>query len=646
MRLWLPILLLVCVLPIGAGCGDGDPVEDLARKAERQREAALLVDRLDDPAILERVVALGEVEPVLQATGEGFPDPVRRAACTALGRLGGEAATARLRALARAEGAENRWVRRYAAAALAGEPPPAAEVETERQAEELLSKPLDEYALSRVVELGAVEPVRRATEAGPNRALACLALGAIGGPAARARLEEIVAAPGTSHELRLHARRGLELLDVPRALVTVRDEIADRLAVEREGMEYAAILANPDAVDQVVELGAVWVLLDATAPDKPQRMRHQAAVGLGRVGGPEARDRLIELLQSHEGDVDVDGPMRLYAAVGLTLLQDPGTAIDLLLMLSRINPNDNIAVRAEEGQSGAYYTIDAQICDALLGLGLWDAEEELIEQMRRRHYIRVLIDAHAVLRRRTGLALPFRYNGSYADRDADVAAWEKALRETRAERYRKHPFAANDPDHRKRLIDMLAWLEGKSVNNRYIARKVVQRLGPYAVPSLVALLRDGTPVGQREAARLLGLIGDRAAVDDLDSALRTLKDAHARGNAIKALRLLGGGRDRPDLRERGWDTRSEVRHLLADGDAAVRAEAARYLGAFGDDEDLVPLRVAAKAEIAPATRTAMLCALLRRGDESVVPALEKVAAEGSQQEQEAAKAALAGEAGK
>jgi HEAT repeat protein len=248
----------------------------------------------------------------------------------------------------------------------------------------------------------------------------------------------------------------------------------------------------------------------------------------------------------------------------------------------------------------------------------------------------VLIDAHAVLRRRTGLALPFRYNGSYADRDADVAAWEEALRKTRAERYRKHGFDESDPLYKKRLVDMLAWLEGRSVNNRFIARKVVERLGPYAVAPLIAILEDGTAIGQREAARLLGLIGDPAAAAPLHEAL-SLADAHARTNAVEALRLLGGGLP---------TTHDTIRELLEDPDAGVRAEAARYLGAFGGEDDLPALGDAAEAEIAPATRTAMHCAQFRLGDASVAPALEKAAAEGSQQEQEEAKAALAEEAGK
>jgi HEAT repeat protein len=398
----------------------------------------------------------------------------------------------------------------------------------------------------------------------------------------------------------------------------------------REVLEEFAAIEDEDAAEERIERLAeardVWSLLGLTA--REGRLRRLASLGLGRAGGPDARERLVALLQYNTRDPQRDGPTRLYAAAGLTLLAHPGTAVDLLLMLSTVNPNDNIAYLATEGQTGEYYTIDAQICDALLGMGLWGAEEELLEQMRRPAYVRVLIDAHAVLRRRTGLSLPFRYNGSYADRDADVAAWERALRATRDQRFRDHPFDASDPTFRTRLGVMLEWLGCKRVNDRYIAQKVVLRIGRYATPFLAAELNSTNRVAQRQAALMMGRIADPAGAPALRAAL-TLADDDARAEVVDALRKIG---DR--------EARARIVPLLADPDAEVRAAAADYLGAHGGDADREPLRKALAAERAPGTITAMACALLARGDRTMVERILRIFVEGEQIERRIAAAAL------
>ncbi|MHC4819038.1 MAG: HEAT repeat domain-containing protein, partial [Planctomycetota bacterium] len=393
-------------------------------------------------------------------------------------------------------------------------------------------------------------------------------------------------------------------------------------------------LAESGVLARVVELRAVGPLLAATEADRPERTRRLACFALGRIGGDEARDRLLELLQDRTGDPEQYGPVRLYAAVGLTELNDPGTAIDLLLALSRINPDDNLAARAAEGQTGSYWTIDAQLCDALLGMGFWTAEEELLEQLRRRHYVRVLIDAHAVLRRRTGLALPFRYNGSYADREDDALAWQSKLRETRAERLREKPFEASNERFQRRLADMMDWLGGQAVNYRYIARKVIERVGGYALPALREALASTNPSAQRQAALMMGRIGDPRAAPALRGALK-LADADARSEAIDALRKLGDAEARP-----------AVLGLLRDPDAEVRASAAQYLGRLGKPEDVGALQGALEAEGSPATRTRLWAALLRQRHLAAVPRLIEAFVTGEQHDREHAQEALEEAAGK
>ncbi|HEX5136823.1 MAG TPA: HEAT repeat domain-containing protein [Planctomycetota bacterium] len=514
-------VLLACVLlVVCAACADKEAQQKAAKEA-RLREAASLVARMDDPVAFEQAVRLGEIGPFVDATAEGKADETRCTACLVLGRIGSDAARARLEEVAKAGGR----VGRCAYAGLRGMTP-----------------------------------------------------------------EEMRAVEGKEAEAR---------------------PLIDRLDDE-------AVFAR------VVELGATGPLVDATADGKPERIRRLACLALGRIGGPEARDRLLAILAAPTPQARVQGAIRLYAAAGLTLLNDPGTAVDLILQLSAVNPNDNVAALAAEGVGAEYFTVDAQLCDALLGMGVWTIEDELVAQLRRHDMVRVLIDAYAVLRRRTGIDLPFRYNGSYADREADADAWAKRLKETRAERVREHPFDARNPRFRARCADMIAWLGGMSVNDRYIAEKVFARLGPPAVPQLAEAVLSGAPSLQREAALALGRIGDPAAAPALREAL-ALADPKARARALEALRAVGDADAIP----------LAAKHL-GDPDAEVRANAARLLGGTGDKGHVDRLRAALAKEAAPATIVQLACALSRLGDPAQVSRLLSILVEGEQLDRQAA----------
>jgi len=363
--------------------------------------------------------------------------------------------------------------------------------------------------------------------------------------------------------------------------------------------------------------------------DEDGQVRHRACLELGEIGTGAAREALLGVLKAPSPDVHRDGPLRLYAAAGLTRCAHPSTAIALIESLSRVNPNDNIAALASEIVESEYYTVDAQICEALLAMGLWTAEEELCNRMRRKDKVRVLIDAHAILRRHTGLALPYRYNGSYEDRLAQAEAWRAALRKTRSEREAARPFDASDPVFRRECRRVVAWLGGKAVNDRLIAHKVLELVGRHAQPFLEEALAGDRAVLQRQAAYMMGRIGHAGAAPALRRAV-ALEDADARAEALDALRKVGDSASAGLAVER-----------LGDEDPEVRAAAARYLGAFGGEEHRAVLRASAKDEGLPAAAAAMWIALLRLGDEGAAlqPVLECFV-EGEQIEREAAQEAL------
>ena len=338
---------------------------------------------------------------------------------------------------------------------------------------------------------------------------------------------------------------------------------------------------------------APWIA--KTAASKPPEERRSACVELGRIGGNAARERLLELLTESTRDLEMDGPIHLYAAAGLTVMRDAGTAVPMLLALSTINPNDNIAALASEARSEEYYPVDAQLCDALLGLGLFEVEEDLVAQLRRRDRIRVLIDAYAVLRRHTGKDLPFRYNGSYEAKNADADRWQEWLRSTRAERRKQRPFDAANPEFAASFQRVVDDLGTDVMNNLLMARKVVQRVGVYAVPFLLKTLASDNVTWQREAALMLGRIGSIEAAAGLRDAV-ALDNAAARKNAVEALAAVG---DR--------DAGTLVTTCLTD--AGVRAAAAGYLGVFGDADALAPLQKALDGESLPDTRSAIAAAI-------------------------------------
>ena len=59
-------------------------------------------------------------------------------------------------------------------------------------------------------------------------------------------------------------------------------------------------------------------------------VRHDACIALGRRGDAQSREALLAVLAAPSPDPKVDGPNRLYAAAGLTMLADPASAVRLV----------------------------------------------------------------------------------------------------------------------------------------------------------------------------------------------------------------------------------------------------------------------------------------------------------------------------
>ncbi len=618
---------VIFLLSLGASCGPSEA--PVSATQQREREALRWIHRLDEPAIYERVVALGVAAPLLRASQPEYALAVRLAAIRALGERGDATAHARLQQLAQDDADET--VRRYANAALTGEDLQAQERRTAHIAA-LLTRLHEPDARRELGGLEAFAPVAavagdREKQTAARRIDALWTLAHMTSAEAAAALA--AARDDKDPLVRAHSRSAAAKRDEDNA----RQTIAAIAAREKKAAEYLPLLANPAVRELLVEQGAVWTLIAGTEDGRPLTARRQACLGLGAVVDRDdaARDRLLELLHAETPDAAKLGVLKLYAAVGLTMRNDPGCAIDLLLALSTVDPNDNVAALANEGTSLPYYTVDAQLCDALLQLGLFRLEDELVDQLKRRSYVRVLIDAHAVLRRETGLTLPYHYNGSYAVRDGQAEAWRKALRSSRAARYAARPFAQDNVRFQARLGDMLAWLRGRLVNDRYIAEKVLLRLGPYAVQPLVAELKRDHNIAQRQAALMLGRLGDARAGPALCETIQQTRDSDARARCLEALRALDYA-----------DAIPLARAALQDSDAEVRAQAAALLGHHRDEASADALRTALAAERLPETATLLRCAIFRVGDYSVVTDLVKAYVEGDQPAREAAFEALRG----
>lgn len=418
--------------------------------AEALRQAP---DEITRRAFRDALIELGE--PAVSAVTDLLGDPaegVRRAAASALGRIGSPAALpALMRTLnPRYEGAPR--VRQQAAQAL-GE----------------IRSP---EAVPALLEALASDPH------GTVRLVAVGALGRIGDPRAAPALLD--ALKGEDFLLRAEAALALGRLQ-GRERESLQ-ALLDRLAGEENGLVRSALALG---LGETRRPEAVPALVDLLQGPEPESVRRSAAWGLAQIATPEAEKALEWALASPQGEV------RQAAAFALGAAGNPAAA-PILRRTALDDPDPEDRARAAQ----------------LLGsLGSAAAVEPLTQLLRDDRYPsvrRVAAQALASLGQRA--AVPALLEALIDDPDLTVrAAAAEALGvlgDPRAIPVLTEALAtAPQPPSGPLLEDAFA---GRLA-------QALARLGPASLPTLKALLEGGNETARRAAAFGLELLARRAA---------------------------------------------------------------------------------------------------------------------------------------
>ena len=137
------------------------------------------------------------------------------------------------------------------------------------------------------------------------------------------------------------------------------------------------------------------------------------------------------------------------------------------------------------------------------------------------------------------------------------------------------------------------------------ALEALVMIGPPAVESLIASLKDESKDARKRATEGLGLIGDARAAEPLAALLRD-ESNYVRNAVIKAMVEIGAPAVEP------------LSVLLRDADGSVRMRAAKALGLIGDARAAEPLIAPLKDE-SKSVRDAALEALVKIGAPAVGP---------------------------
>jgi len=260
------------------------------------------------------------------------------------------------------------------------------------------------------------------------------------------------------------------------------------------------------SLGQIDDNKGLSVLIQTLHGDKDFGVRSAAAESLGQIGAPIAVDPLLRSLVEEKSWV-----VRRSAAKSLGRFSDPRISKSLVATLER---DDNPLVRAEAarslgklGDKSAIQTLKSALKDN--GLVPNIGTNERIDRVSR-----VVVEAAAEALKGFGIEV---------DKNLLNFDWvEDVIRRLR------------DMSSEKGQRARAAWMLGLSQDKR-------------AVKPLMKALREDKLRVQREAAKGLGLLGDKRAYDLLIQAMQSHPNRWLRNDAAKALGLLGDTRARAEI---------------------------------------------------------------------------------------------------
>jgi HEAT repeat protein len=266
----------------------------------------------------------------------------------------------------------------------------------------------------------------------------------------------------------------------------------------------------------------------------PRFARCKAVLVLGLVKERRALELLLEMLNGDE-----DGLVREYAAEAVGRMEVAETAVDLCTYLI-FDEEPFRKWSAKDSPEPQYYTIDSEVCKALLRLGVTGGLDYMIRQLQQEHRVRVYHEAVRVLRKVTGRSLGFLPDGAKADRRSAARRWREWFDENRGGILPDGAAARGDRRLRERVRALVDRLDHFHFLTMSRARETLVLLGEVALPELLAGLRRPEPHVRGHCTEILGRIRCKAARPAL-SALVNDERPEVRTKAVAALGQIGPG---------------------------------------------------------------------------------------------------------
>jgi quinoprotein glucose dehydrogenase len=388
-------------------------------------------------------------------------------------------------------------------------------------------------------------------------------------------------------------------------------------------------VANNKSAKPLARLHAVWGLtqlgrknakvgpvLVKLLGDADPEVRAQAANGLGDIGYAKAQPALVKKL------TDAEPRVQFFAAQSLGKLKDAKSVSPLFAML-RANDNKDAYLR-----HAAAHALARIGKNAALDAGVEDPSAAV----------------------RLGVVLAYREL-----RDPNVARF---LNDSDAYVVREAANAINDAPVEGAYAALAAKLDGAPVNDEPFVVRALNahyRLGTGANAKALAqyATRNAANTAMRaEALAQLGLWARSPQRDRIVGIYRPLapRDGKVAADALAAVlpKVLGQGPEAVQLAAidavgllQLRDAAPMLAAAVADeeGSEAVRLGALKALDAFGGDAAMRSVDVAQRSSAAP-LRLAALQIAAKRSPESALPIVRRLAAEGSEAEQQAAYLAM------